>query len=267
MDFLTKLNQRIDDSNSLLCVGLDSSLDRLPESFLTEEFPQFTFNKWLIDQTAEAAAAIKINTAFYESRGAAGWRELEMTQEYLKQNFPEVVTIADAKRGDIGDTNQAYSQAFFDHLAFDAITLHAYTGNEALQPFLNRPDKGCIFLIKTSNPGSGEVQDITLESGQLPQWQWLAQQIAKQWNTNQNCMVVVGATYPEQLKTVRAEIGAMPILVPGVGAQGGELDQVLAAGLTEQRRGLLISVSRAIMLAADPRAAARSYRDQINALR
>ncbi len=259
---LEKYQQRVIAVNSLLCVGLDSNFDRLPKRFLQQDRPQFKFNQWIIDQTHECVCAYKPNLAFYEARGAAGWQELKLTLEYLKSEHPDIFLIADAKRGDIGSTNQGYVQAIFDELAFDAITLHPYLGQEALQPFLDRADKVSIILCRTSNPGAGEFQDLT--ANKKPLWQKVAENVVEKWNQNKNCMLVVGATYPEELEQVRQITGSMPLLVPGIGAQGGDLEAVLAAGLNKQDRGLIINSSRSIIFADDPGLEAKKLKDNIN---
>jgi orotidine-5'-phosphate decarboxylase len=262
---LQKYNRRAEAIDSLLCVGLDISLDKVPAKFLAAEFPQFTFNRWIIDQTAEYAAAYKPNTAFYEARGAQGWVELQMTMEYLQTHYPNIVTICDAKRADIGNTNQGYVASIFDQLGFDAITLHPYLGSEALAPFLERDDKACIILCRTSNPGAGEFQD--LDTGGRLLWQAVAEKVSSDWNVNGNCMLVVGATYPDEMRKIRALVPDMTFLVPGVGAQGGDVSAVVAAGLDADGKGLMINSSRGIIFSDDPARAARALRDEINAAR
>jgi orotidine-5'-phosphate decarboxylase len=262
---LQKYNRRAEAIDSLLCVGLDISLDKVPAKFLAAEFPQFTFNRWIIDQTAEYAAAYKPNTAFYEARGAQGWVELQMTMEYLQTHYPNIVTICDAKRADIGNTNQGYVASIFDQLGFDAITLHPYLGSEALAPFLERDDKACIILCRTSNPGAGEFQD--LDTGGRLLWQAVAEKVSSDWNVNGNCMLVVGATYPDEMRKIRALSPDMTFLVPGVGAQGGDVSAVVAAGLDADGKGLMINSSRGIIFSDDPALAARNLRDEINAAR
>lgn len=256
---LDKLNHRIDAAHSLLCVGLDSDLAQLPERFRTQPQPQFAFNKWIIDQTHKTAIAYKPNMAFYEARGAQGITELALTMEYLRQRHPDILTICDAKRADIGSTNQGYVTALFDQLGFDAVTLNPYLGREAMQPFLDRTDKISIILCKTSNLGAGELQDLEVSSdrGQQKLWQVVARKVSEEWNQHGNCMLVVGATYPDELKTVRQMVGDMTLLVPGVGTQGGELSAVLTAGLTPTKKGLIINVSRGIIFAKKPGEAAK----------
>ncbi|MEK7190235.1 MAG: orotidine-5'-phosphate decarboxylase, partial [Patescibacteria group bacterium] len=219
---IDKYNQRARKINSLLCVGLDSDITKIPGKFAEMEFPQFEFNKWIIDETHEYAAAYKPNSAFYEARGDKGMKELKMTIEYLQNKYPEIFTICDAKRADIGNTNNGYVSAIFDWLGFDAITLHPYLGEEALLPFLERKDKVSIILCRTSNPGAGEFQNqlVNLAGRQVPLWQVVAEKVYYDWNKNKNCMLVVGATYPEEMKKVREIAGDMTFLVPGIGAQG-----------------------------------------------
>lgn len=260
---LQKLQTRIEQANSMVCVGLDPDYDKLPERFNSEDTPLFEFNKWIIDQTYQSVCAYKPNTAFYEAQGEHGWYQLRLTMEYLSKNYPDIFTICDAKRADIGNTNNGYVQAIFDDLGFDAITLHPYLGQEALQPFLDRADKTCIILCKTSNPGSDEFQDMELDLRRVPLWHYVAEQVADKWNQNQNCMLVTGATYPAQLKQIRQIVGSMPLLVPGIGAQGGDLQAVLEAGLSEDKKGLVINSSRGIIFADNPAEAVEQLKRKI----
>ena len=184
--------------NSLLCVGLDSDFEKLPEKFKRMEFPQFEFNKWIIEKTNEYASAYKPNSAFYEARGDQGIRELKMTMEYLNKNHPDIFTILDAKRADVDNTNKAYVEFIFDWLNFDAVTLNPYLGSYVLSPFLKRKDKVSIILCRTSNTGAGEIQDLISDG--KPLWQIVAEKVSKEWNKNNNCLLVVGATYPEEMK-------------------------------------------------------------------
>jgi len=264
---IDKYNRRVDKTNSLVCVGLDSEFAKLPEKFRQMENPQFEFNKWIIDQTAEFAACYKPNIAFYEARGDQGIKELKMTMEYLQKNYADIFTICDAKRGDIGNTNNGYITSILDWLGFDAITLHSYFGSESLKPFLDRDDKGLVILCRSSNPGAGELQDLVAQAMGLPLWRIIAEKTANEWNKNQNCMLMVGATYPEEMKIARSITGDMTILVPGVGAQGGDIKATVTAGLNDEKRGLIISSSRGIIFAADPAAEAKKMRDEINQYR
>jgi orotidine-5'-phosphate decarboxylase len=262
---IDKYNRRVDQVNSLLCVGLDTDYMKMPERFRHKHAPQFAFNRWVIESTCDYAAAYKLNLAFYEARGEQGWRELGLSIDYLRNEHPEILTIADAKRADIGSTNVGYVQGIFDSLGFDAITLHPYLGKEALSPFLEREDKVCIILCRTSNSGAGELQD--LDVGGKPLWQIVAERVRDDWNTRGNCMLVVGATYPEELAQVRELVGDMTLLVPGIGAQGGDVQATVNAGLNSARKGLILNSSRGIIFAEDPIQAARDLRDEINRYR
>lgn len=256
-----KYDARVIATGSMLCVGLDSRIDRLPERFLHDPDPQYAFNRWIIKQTHPYVSAYKPNLAFYEARGTKGWQELALTMAYLQANHPDIVTIADAKRADIGSTNEGYVAAIFDELGFDAITLQPYLGGEALQPFLERKDKACIILCRTSNPGAHEFQELMVDG--RPLYQHVAAQVANEWNAYQNCMLVVGATAPQQVGAVREIVGDMTLLVPGVGAQGGDLSAVMAYGRNRDGRGLMINVSRDVIFAGSPSAAAQRYRDSM----
>jgi orotidine-5'-phosphate decarboxylase len=260
-----KLNRRIEAVNSLACVGLDAELEKLPKNFQTMEFPQFGFNKVIIDQTAEFVCAFKPNAAFYEARGEQGWHELKMTIDYINKKYPDIFTILDAKRADIGNTNNGYVKAIFDELNFDAITLHPYLGQEALKPFLDRSDKVSIILCRTSNSGAGEFQDLKISTKKL--WEVVAKKVSQDWNENNNCMLVVGATYPKEMKTIRKIAKDMTFLVPGVGAQGGDVEATVKAGINSEKKGLIISSSRGIIFAADPAEEAKKLRDEINQYR
>ena len=258
---MARLDARVQAVDSMLCVGLDSASGRIPERFASEPQPQLTFNRWVIEQTLPYAAAYKPNLAFYEARGAAGWDELAETMAHLRSVEPGVFTIADAKRGDIDSTNAGYVTGLLDELGFDAITLHPYLGREALRPFLERKDKACIVLCRTSNSGAGELQDLVV--GETPLWEIVAERVRDDWNANANCMLVVGATYPAELARARKLCPDMTFLVPGVGAQGGDVETVVQAGLDARGRGLLINASRSIIFADDPGAEAKALRDAI----
>lgn len=265
MNAVEKYNARADRVDSLLCVGLDSDEHQLPDRFRRVYQPQYAFNRWIIEQTHPYAAAYKINTAFYEARGEQGWLELRLTVEYLREHHPDILIICDAKRGDIGSTNRAYAVAVFDELGFDAVTLHPYTGAEAMRPFLERADKGCIFLCRTSNAGAGEIQDL-LVHGQ-PLWMVLAERISRVWNEHGNCMLVMGATYPSEIARVRRIVGEMTLLVPGVGAQGGDLEATVQAGVNGASKGLILNISRGVIFTDDPAAEAARLREAINRAR
>jgi|ERR1051326_1799992 orotidine 5'-phosphate decarboxylase subfamily 2 len=262
---IDKYNKRADKVNSLLCVGLDSDFAKIPERFKQTENPQFEFNKWIIDETAEFAAAFKPNAAFYEARGAQGMKELKLTMEYIAQNCSDVFTIYDAKRGDIGNTNNGYIASIFDWLGFDSITLHPYFGSESLKPFFERTDKASIILCRSSNPGAGELQDLKVDG--RPLWQMVAEKTAKDWNKNNNCMLMIGATYTEEMRIARSIINDMTLLVPGIGAQGGDVEATVKAGLNLEKKGIIVNSSRGIIFAENPGEEAKKLRDEINKYR
>jgi orotidine-5'-phosphate decarboxylase len=261
---LQKLQHRAANIHSLLCVGLDPELSKLPPEFAKQKQPLLTFNKWIIDQTHQFAVAYKPNMAFYEALGNEGLVQLKLTLEYLQKKHPEIVTICDAKRADIGNTNQGYVTAIFEDLKFDAVTLHPYLGQEALMPFLERKEKLNIILCRTSNPGAPEFQDLKVE-GKKPLWQVVAQKVSQDWNTHQNCALVVGGTYPEEMKVVRQQDDKIWFLVPGIGAQGGDLQAVLKSGLNSQKTGLIINAGRSIIWAKEPQMAAAELAQEIAA--
>lgn len=249
MNFQDKLDAIINKNNSLVCVGLDSDYTKLPEHIKSAKYPQFEFNKAIVDATHDLVCAYKPNSAFYETRGAVGIDELKMTFDYINQNYPDIITILDAKRADIGNTNNGYAAFAYDYLGADSITLHPYLGSEAIKPFLDRKDKGAIILCRTSNPGAGEFQDLPIADETL--YERVAKHVASSWNINNNCMLVVGATYPEELATIRKITKDMTFLVPGIGAQGGDIEKTVKNGLNSKNAGLIISSSRGIIFAAN----------------
>ncbi len=270
MKFAEKYFSSVKHADSLLCVGLDPGYAKLPKSVAGD---QFAFNKAIIDATHDLVSSYKPNAAFYEARGAEGIAALKQTCDYLRAEHPEIPIIFDAKRGDIGNTNAGYTEYVFDYLGADAVTVAPYMGAESLGKFLEREDKGIIVLCRTSNPGSGEFQSLML--GGEPLYKHVARQVTKSWNTRGNCSLVVGATYPDELREVREITGPdMPILVPGIGAQGADVASTLQAGLGADQGGLIISSSRAIIFASDgedfaeaARAEAIKLRDEINKYR
>jgi orotidine-5'-phosphate decarboxylase len=262
---LQKFEQRAKAADTLACVGLDPELHRLPTRFQTGPHPFFAFNRWIIEQTAAFTAAYKPNMAFYEARGVEGMRELKLTIDYLRAEHPAIVTLCDAKRADIGNTNYGYVSSIFDTMGFDAVTLHPYLGREALAPFLDRADKVSILLCRTSNPGAGEFQDLISEDMAL--WEHVASKVSREWNTLGNCMLVVGATYPDEMRRIRAIAPELTFLVPGIGAQGGDIASVVASGLNANGLGLMLSSSRGILYSDDPAHAAKQLREEINAAR
>lgn len=250
--FIQQLEQRWQQGH-FVCIGLDPEYDRLPISLKAgyskaEAFSIFA--RTIIDATHDLVCAYKPNIAFYEALGAAGLQALEQIVSYCKTNYPEVPIILDAKRADIGNTNHGYVTSAFDLMNVDAITVHPYLGREAMAPFLDRADKGIIVLAKTSNVGSGEFQDLLAGPEQQPLYQMVARNVAQNWNRNGNCALVVGATYPEELKRVRSIVGNMPILIPGIGAQGGDVAATVQAGQDSRGWGIIISSSRGIIYAS-----------------
>ncbi len=259
---IEKYNQRADAINSLVCVGLDPEFAKLPDRFKSAGFPQFEFNKYIIDATYAHAAAFKPNVAFYEARGDAGLRELKMTMDYLREHHPDIFTICDAKRGDIGNTNAQSVAAIFDLFGFDAATVQPYLGKEAILPFLNRTDKVTIVLVRTSNPGAGEIQDLLVDG--KPLWQIVAEKCEHEWNEHGNVMQVIGATYPKEMEVIRGIAKEMTFLVPGVSAQGGKVEATVKAGLNSDKKGMIINSSRGIIFANDPGAEAKKLKEEIN---
>lgn len=251
--FIKKLERRW-SQKKYVCVGLDSDFEKIPK-FLTRQYSDaeaiFQFNKEIVDATAEFVCAFKMQSSYYEAKGTAGLKALKRTVRYIKRNYPGVPLIMDAKRADIGSTNLGYTHSIFDWLGFDAVTVNPYLGGEALEPFLQRKDKGIIVLAKTSNPGAGEFQDLKVD-GQ-PLYLKVAKRVAKVWNKNGNCCVVVGATYPEELKDVRRIIGDMAILIPGIGVQGGDLANTIKNGRGKNSWGMIINNSRGIIFASNGR--------------
>lgn len=265
--FIEKLKTKWNEGK-FVCVGLDTDFEKIPAHLKSKDpnhkFPIqsaiYGFNKQIIDSTHDLVCAYKINSAFYEAKTET-WEAMHHTFLYIQKTYPDIPVILDAKRADIGNTNQGYVKMAFESLKADAITVHPYLGKEALGPFLSHADKGIIVLVRTSNPGSGELQGLEMEG--KPLYLLVAENVAKNWNTNGNCAVVVGATYPEELKAVREIIGDMPILIPGVGAQGGELEPTVKNGLNSQKQGIIISSSRSIIYSENPREATQKLHDQI----
>ncbi len=257
MDFFSMLGERAERINSLLCVGLDPHGELLPEP-TADAARDFCFR--LIDATADVALTFKPNSAFFEAFGSAGFAALKDVIAHVPESIP---VILDAKRGDIASTAEAYARAAFDELGATAITLSPYLGRDAIEPFVRRPDRGAFILCKTSNPGADEIQDLPVDK--RPLYGVIAER-ALSWSQYHNVGLVVGATDVEAMARIR-EVSDAWLLVPGVGAQGGDLQAALTAGLGDSHTGLIINVSRSIAKAADPRAEAARLRNQINDLR
>lgn len=272
MTFQEKYEKIVQKNNSLLCVGLDPDPGKLPQVIKQKEFPLFEFNKAIIDTTHDLICAYKPNSAFYEAEGDRGVLQLKMTCDYIKENYLEIPVILDAKRADIGSSNNGYLSYAFEYIGADAITLNPFPGKEGLKPFLEKKDKGCIIWCKSSNPGSEEFQNLLVDKE--PLYKIIARKVADEWNTLGNCLLVVGATYPEELAEIRKIVADMTLLVPGVGAQGGNVEKTIKAGLNSQKTGMIINSSRGIIFAGSgedfaqkARIEAIKLKDEINKYR
>ncbi len=268
MTFNERLNHICNQRDSLVCVGLDVDLKKVPSFILGKDEPLVYFSKAIIDATLEFAAAYKINTAFFESYGAKGWQSMTQIVKYLPA---DVIKIADAKRGDIGNTSRMYAQAFFSELPFDAITVNPYLGGDSVAPFIEDEENGAFILCHTSNKGANDFQKMS--DGENMLFERVAKQV-QMWNSRRNCGLVVGATYPEELKHIREIAPELPFLVPGLGAQGGDLDLVIKYATNEDGLGAIFNSSRGIIYASNDNdfadvagQKAREMRDDINARR
>ena len=264
MNFIEKLNEAVRKNRSLVCVGLDTSPELIPSGMTVLEF-----NKAIIDATADLVCAYKPNLAFYEVQGEKGLETLHNTVKYIPEDIP---VIGDAKRGDIGNTSAAYAKALFEHFDFDAVTVSPYLGFDSLEPFLKYQEKGVIILCRTSNKGASDFQSLLCqyEGKTMPLYEIVALK-ASRWNINHNVGLVVGATYLEELKNIRQAHPGLPILIPGIGAQGGDLELAVRYGIDADNRGIIINSSRGIIYAgtgADfaraARCATETLRDEIN---
>lgn len=257
-----ELVENIRAKRSFLCVGLDTDIKRLPAHLLTSEDPVFEFNRAIVDATAPYTIAYKPNTAFYEAAGVAGWQSLERTIRYIREHYPDIMIIADAKRGDIGNTSRLYARAFFETLDVDALTVAPYMGRDSVTPFLEYPEKWTIVLGLTSNAGAEDFEMITDKNG-IRLFERVIRRVSH-WGTPVNLMFVVGATKAEYMEAVRALAPRSFLLVPGVGAQGGSLEEVARYGMNDEC-GLIVNSSRAIIYASNgedfAQAAAQAAKD------
>jgi orotidine-5'-phosphate decarboxylase len=251
-----------------LCVGLDPDFEKIPESAkrpgIRETF--VAFGRAIVDSTCDLVCAFKPNSAFYEAHGDEGWKALRETIQYIREKAPDVAVILDSKRADIGNTNDHYAISAFDHLHVDAMTINPYPGRAALEPFLARSDKGILVWCRTSNEGASEFQDLKVQD--LPLYAIVARHVATRWNERGNCGLVVGATYPDEMAEVRLIAGDMPILIPGIGAQGGDVGKTVAAGRRAKGGGMVISASRSVTYASageDFAQAARAKAQELDA--
>jgi orotidine-5'-phosphate decarboxylase len=241
----SQLFEKIVSKRSFLCVGLDPEIEKIPSFLLKEKEPVFRFNKRIIDATHKYAIAYKPNVAFYECYGSEGWKTLELTVKYIKENYPDIFVIADAKRGDIGNTSKMYAKAFLENLPFDAITVAPYMGEDSVTPFLSYNDKWIVLLALTSNKGADDFQYHNEDGIRLFE---RVLSVSQKWGSINNIMYVVGATRAEMLKKIRGIVPDHFLLVPGVGAQGGSLEEVAKYGMNS-KCGLLVNSSRAIIFA------------------
>jgi orotidine-5'-phosphate decarboxylase len=241
----SQLFRNIKEKRSFLCVGLDSEPDKIPSSLLKKKDPVFEFNRRIIDATHKFTVAYKPNVAFYECNGSAGWETLEKTANYIKENYPAIFLIADAKRGDIGNTSKMYAKAFLEKMPFDAITVAPYMGEDSVTPFLSYPDKWVVLLALTSNKGAGDFQYHNEDGIKLFE---RVLTVSQKWGNTDNLMYVVGATRADTLKEIRQIVPDHFLLVPGVGAQGGSLEEVVKYGMNSSC-GLLVNSSRGIIFA------------------
>ena len=268
--FMDRVQTRWQHADTLVCVGLDPEPAKFPSKFAHDPDAIFNFCRDIIDATAPYVCAFKPQIAHFAAAHAE--EALRMLIMHIGFRYPDIPVILDSKRGDIGSTAQHYASEAFDRYCADAVTVNPYLGRDSVQPFLDRADKGVVILCRTSNPGAGDLQDMVV--GGRPLYQHVAEKIARDWNDNGNCALVVGATWPEQLRDVRALVGNVPFLVPGIGAQGGNVEAVVTNAKTADGTGLIISPSRAIPYPsnnndyADAAAnAARDLRDEINRYR
>lgn len=260
MDFIEKLLNVARQNDSLVCVGLDPNPELIPDGINILEF-----NKAIIDATADLVCAYKLNFAFYEVLGAEGFDILKKTVDYIPDNIP---AIGDAKRGDIGNTAKAYAKAIFSNLNFDATTVNPYLGFDSVEPFVQYKDRGVFILCRTSNPGSADFQSLSYQTGEQSSTLFeLVASKASQWNRYGNIGLVIGATYPQELKTIRESHPDMPLLIPGIGAQGGNLKKAVPYGVDTKGERAIINSSRQIIFASPGKDFAQAARKATTELR
>ena len=249
MTFIQKLSAAWTANNSLLCVGLDPDIKRFPDHLRDQPDAVFSFCKAIIDATAPFACAFKPQIAYFAALRAED--QLEAICRYLREKYPQIPLILDAKRGDIGATAEQYAREAFERYNADAVTLNPYMGFDTIAPFLEWKDRGAIILCRTSNPGGSDLQFLMVGGREkpVPLYQHIARLVAEEWNTNGQCALVVGATFPQELAEVRSIVCDLPLLVPGIGAQGGDIQATVAAGKTANGTGMMINSSRAILYA------------------
>jgi orotidine-5'-phosphate decarboxylase len=275
MGFMQALRTRWQQADTLVCVGLDPEPAKFPARFADDADAVFNFCRDIVDATAESACAFKPQIAHFAALGAED--ALRRLVAHIHEAHPGIPVILDSKRGDIGSTAAHYAREAFVRYAADAVTANPYLGRDSVQPFLDHADRGVVVLCRTSNPGAGDLQDLLVQAGNgagRPLYQHVAEKVAREWNGHGNCALVVGATWPAQLREVRAIVGELPFLVPGVGAQGGDVEAVVSNAKTADGTGLMVSSSRAILYASNgdgyaeaAAAEARKLRDAINRCR
>ncbi len=275
MGFLDRVEAAMQANNSLLCVGLDPSIERLPAAVRELTRPIFAFNKAIIDATADLVCAYKPQAAYYHACGAED--ELALTIDYIHTQYPHIPVILDSKRGDIGSTASEYAVEAFERYQADAVTVNPYMGVDTIEPFTRYKNKGTIVLCRTSNPGAAAIQNLVVQSDNgenIMLYQVIAKMCREHWNGNGNVLLVVGATNPEELKHIRAITGEMTFLVPGLGAQGGNVADTVKNGLNEAGKGIIVNSSRGIIYAGNgndfaraARSAAMELRSEVNLYR
>lgn len=263
MNFGEKLNKIIKKNNSLLCVGLDPDLEKIPKHILKKRNPIFEFNKQIINKTYDLICVYKPNIAFYEAYGIKGLQQLKQTIEYLQSNYSQTPIVLDAKRADIGNTAKMYAKSVFEYWNADAVTIYPNLGKDTVLPFLEYKNKLTILLLKTSNPDSGIFQNVLVKD--KPYYLFLAENI-KKWNYD-NIGIFVGATFPKEIKNLRNLFPDKVFLSAGVGAQSAEIEKAVKAGIDKQKRGIMFNASRSIIYSKDPRQEAEKLKNEINKYR
>ncbi|MBS7327165.1 MAG: orotidine-5'-phosphate decarboxylase [Oxalobacter sp.] len=276
MTFIEKLTAAWQKNNSLLCVGLDPAISRFPAHLQGKPDAIYTFCKGVVDATADLVCAFKPQIAYFAAEKAED--QLEAICTYIHEQYPGIPVLLDGKRGDIGATAKQYAREAFERFNADAVTLSPYMGFDSIEPYFEYPDRGTILLVRTSNPGGSDLQalDVLVNGKTVPLYQHVARLVAQKWNSHGQCGLVVGATYPAEIAAVRQIVGNMPLLVPGIGAQGGDIQATVTAGKTADGTGMMINSSRAILYAGEKegesyaafsREAAIRTRDAINQYR
>lgn len=276
MTFIEKLTAAWQKNNSLLCVGLDPAIGRFPAHLQGKPDAIYTFCKGIVDATADLVCAFKPQIAYFAAEKAED--QLEAICDYIHEQYPDIPVLLDGKRGDIGATAKQYAREAFERFNADAVTLSPYMGFDSIEPYFEYPDRGTILLVRTSNPGGSDLQalDVLIDGKAVPLYQHVARLVAQKWNNHGQCGLVVGATYPAEIAAVRQIVGNMPLLVPGIGAQGGDIQATVTAGKTADGTGMMINSSRAILYAGEKegenyaafsREAAIKTRDAINQYR